>query len=790
MQSFSRALSRRSFIARTAAAATAATAIVRSTQNARAAQSTSPSSGFAQQVASRMALPASANAVTSLAVRSGTIAAGHAAGLSIGTAGNWTTVLAKPIYAVTALADARFAALTKGALAVLTQQGDKTNSVRLPIGVDAATALLTSVNGDPVLASGGSLWRLSGQQGWLRERLPGTPGTPTALAASSSGSLAIAVGPDLFERTPQHGSWTPVALSNEHEGWAPPAISHLAYDSKGRLWFASTQGVGYRDPDEGWEFIDPHRGLPSLDIRAMIPGAAGDMWLTTPIAAMRYDGAGWEYREGRWLPANTVTAAAVDVDGTAYFATPAGFGLISFKQTTLRDKALGYEPMMDQRHKRTPYGYVVPAALAVAGDVSTWSAGASDNDGLSTAMYGAAQCFRYAVTKDPDARDKATKVFQALKFLGDVTQGGSHPAPSGFVCRAITSTSGPDPNLVDTVAKDEHKRATSDALWKVMPVRWPTSADGQWYWKCDTSSDELDGHFFFYALYYDLVATSGSQRDEVVAVVRRLADHLVDHDYNLVDYDGQPTRWGFFGPDQLNLNPWREDERGLNSIAIITYLTIADHVVGGTKYSEAKKSLANDNGYQLNALYPQFSQGIGGNNTSDENLAFLLYYALLGYEQDPALKRTWALSLWLYWNTVQYESHPRFAFTAGVRLAGQQWQDAYGPVPLDVAGDWQGPAVDSLRRFPQDLVVWDQANSPRLDLTPFTGWLDPNDSPGTAGMRNDGWLLPVDERSLNEFNGGIYAFDSGSGGRSEQPATHYLLGYWMGRYHGIIGADA
>lgn len=53
------------------------------------------------------------------------------------------------------------------------------------------------------------------------------------------------------------------------------------------------------------------------------------------------------------------------------------------------------------------------------------------------------------------------------------------------------------------------------------------------------------------------MATSGSDRADVVAVVKRLADHPIDHNYNLVD-DGKPKRWGFFGPDQLNLNPWRE----------------------------------------------------------------------------------------------------------------------------------------------------------------------------------------------------------------------------------------
>ena len=48
----------------------------------------------------------------------------------------------------------------------------------------------------------------------------------------------------------------------------------------------------------------------------------------------------------------------------------------------------------------------------------------SDNDGLWTGMYGAGECFAYASTKDPAAKHRATKAFEALRFLSLVTQGG------------------------------------------------------------------------------------------------------------------------------------------------------------------------------------------------------------------------------------------------------------------------------------------------------------------------------------------------------------------------------
>src|SRR5436309_9410460 len=36
--------------------------------------------------------------------------------------------------------------------------------------------------------------------------------------------------------------------------------------------------------------------------------------------------------------------------------------------------------------------------------------------------------------------------------------------------------------------------------------QWHLTPDGQWLWKGDTSSDELVGHYFGYAIYFDLVA--------------------------------------------------------------------------------------------------------------------------------------------------------------------------------------------------------------------------------------------------------------------------------------------
>ena len=189
------------------------------------------------------------------------------------------------------------------------------------------------------------------------------------------------------------------------------------------------------------------------------------------------------------------------------------------------------------------------SSLTRAGDRSSAVQHDSDNDGLWTAMYGAGECFAFAATGDPKARQRATQAFAALRFLQEVTQGGEHPAPRGFVARTIRPVTWPDPNQ----GRHEQDRAQqqNDSLWKAHQPRWPRSADGQWYWKSDTSSDELDGHYFFYPLYHDLVATTPEEKDRVRRVVRDLTDHLITHGFTLTDHDGKPTRWGMYAPEKI-----------------------------------------------------------------------------------------------------------------------------------------------------------------------------------------------------------------------------------------------
>ena len=620
---------------------------------------------------------------------------------------------------------------------------------------------------------------------FTRMNLPASAKEIRQIAVSSTGELAVAASDGLFVRN-LTGSWITEYPREGSRSWAPRDVRAVAFDAEGRLWFASPQGAGYRGAN-GWKLFTGAEGLPYDDFTTIATGERGVVWFGTSLGAIRFDGKTWEYRQGlRWLPDDGIRAIAVSASGNAWFATAKGVGLIERKPITFAEKAGYYEDEIDKRHRRTPYGYVAEVELPTAGDKSRWVQHDTDNDGLWTAMYGAGECFAYAATHDPLAKQRARKAFEALRFLSQVTQGGEHPAPPGFPARSILPTSGPDPNLTYSKERDMKVRATEDHLWKVLSPRWPKSADGKWYWKSDTSSDELDGHYFFYAQYYDLVAETPQEKDDVRKVVRAITDHLLEHNYSLVDWDGTPTRWGVFDPVNFNDTRDRWFDRGLNSLSILSYLKVAEHMTGDPKYAQAYRKLIADDKYAMNVMVAKISSGPGSGNHSDDEMAFMSYYDLIKYETDDDLLQRYAYSLANYWRGEEPDMNPFFDFVAAASLHGKKFSDPFQTLDLTLTGDWLADSLDTLRRLPLDRIDWKHTNSHRKDIIPVRSLTPEDDDRKNLGYRMDGRVLPVDERFFDFWNHNPYVLDTGGRGHDLGDGAVFLLPYYMGLYHGFI----
>ncbi len=709
----------------------------------------------------------------------GRVIAGTARGLASGNEGAWSAVpgldervnlVAAHEQGVLGCTDRHLILYTGRRVTVLGE---------LPRDLQDAASQRSLLGGDPIL--------LGTTRGLYRWQSPEKKFVPVRilnqdrpleirqLARSAEGRLAVAAAEGLFLQGDAEGHWQALQPHDPVRSWAPRDVRGVAFDSRDRLWFATPQGVGVRQAT-GWQLYAGEEGLPYNDFTTVAAGRDGSVWFGTQLGAIRFDGQRWEYRMApRWLPDNSVRCAVIAADGTAWFGTERGLGKLERRALTLREKARQFEADIDKYHRRTPYGYVDSVHLPAPDDRSSWTQRDSDNDGLWTAMYGAGECFAYAATRDPAARKRATAAYEALRFLSTVTQGGSHPAPPGFPARSILPTSGPNPNDTHTPERDRASQA-SDPLWKVIAPRWPTSEDGKWYWKCDTSSDELDGHFFLYAVYYDLVAESESEKKSVREVVTAIVDHLMAHDYELIDHDGQPTRWARFGPRVLNHGILPE-ERGLNSVSILSYLKVAQHMTGESKYQAAYDDLIRTHGYAINTYYPKFCLGPGTGNQSDDEMAFMCYYNLLNYERDPALREIYLTSLRWYWQLEEPERNPLFNYIYCALDVG------LGKSPEGRAAQtrYLTEAVDTLQRIPLDRVRWPFENSHRLDIVRM-----PAEGPRPRGRLRNGQVLPIDERGVEHWNHDPWTLTERHDGKTLTDGAAFLLPYYMGLHHRFI----
>jgi len=466
----------------------------------------------------------------------------------------------------------------------------------------------------------------------------------------------------------------------------------------------------------------------------------GDVWIGTKHGLYRYEEQ--RHRNGppsiayfsgkRWLPDDNVTGIGFENDGDViWIETPKGFSRIEFKEMTLAEKSKTFVERVRARHVR--HGLTADSHLRIPGDLSSNQMVSSDNDGLWTQMYIAAEAYRYKVTGESDARANAKQGFEAMLRLEEIT------GIPGFHARSFIK-----------IGEDVQP---SDGEWHDTP-------DGKWRWKGDTSSDEIVGHYYGYAIYYDLVADE-AEKQKIRGVVTRMTDHILNNNYQLIDVDGKRTRWGWWAPEDIWADP---DETGLRALHMLSHLRVARHITGNPRYEQAYNDLITKHRYHLLTRNQKINYP-GHVNHSDDELAFLSYYPLLNYEKDPKLREVYIQSLNRSWQVERPEHNPLWNFIYAVGSGSREFDSEN--------------AINTLREIPMDQISWTVTNSHRLDA--------PMDALADRFNRAQALIaLPYDESPMSKWNGNPYRLDGGNGGRSEGDGVYFLLPYWMGRYHKLI----
>jgi hypothetical protein len=696
---------------------------------------------------------AAANGVRALAACADKVYAGTDKGVSVWHSGAWSQISDPQ----SALASGVTALACNGGLAIGTNTGTFLYSEKGLARIEGVAVPVTALdaNGNKLaigttsglyLASGATAQRvLSLEKKHINDVAFDPDG---ALWAGLDTALAMIPSQDA----------APVFYVKDEHGNGPihANVRSLYIDAAGMLWMGTPAGLSRFDRKSRWDHIDgKNNGLPYEDIltvsgRGFIaevrknpkfqpyevtganPGGPNQLWVGTSIGAALYDGYEWHYFQGpQYLHDDRVQALASAQDGTAWLGTPAGLSHVVYKMMTLKEKAEFFTRYTQEQHNR--YGMFSGCHLEREADPNSCKPTTSDNDGLWTAMYVAAECYRYGATKDPEAKRRARQALESIMFLETVNE------IPGFVSRSFAK---PD---------DPH----CDGEWDHI------TSDGKWRWKGDTSSDEIDGHMYVYSVYYDVCADE-QEKKEIREKTGLIMGYIVDHDFYLIDTDGKPTTWGKWNPEVFKTDgPFL---KGLNSLEILSYLMTAEHITGDPKFSEAYRYLVKEHGYAKNTVMQKLSH-LQIWNHSDDELAFLAYYPLMKYEKRPFLLDYYNRSLERSWQIERTENNPLFNFIYGAAMPGA----------FDVE-----QSVWMLQRIPLTGIRFPHRNTHRADIVV-------DQSKGRFNELQSVDMLPMDERTLHIWNENPFRMDGREqSAYTQQPGTWFLLPYWMGRYYGFI----
>lgn len=624
----------------------------------------------------------------------------------------------------------------------------------VPGGVSGSLICALALDKDGTLYAAGprGIWRRRAGGGW--QAIQGRwHQAVRAIAPLDTNHLWIATASGLYLQHTSDG--TPTRRFGTPDQLLSSNVYCLTPLPDGTVAMGSTGGVDIYRGTTRVKSLGVAQGLPNRHARAIAADKDGRLWIATKLGVARYDTKTQKFslrHSRRWLTSDDARAVALADDGTAWIGTAGGVDAIHRKKLTLAQKADYFLDMVRKRHIRPP-GLVGPAVLKRRGDLTESFIEDDDNDGEHTGMYLAVESLRYAVTKNPEARANARAAFNAMVLLQEVT-GTPH-----FIARSVLPAGTAPLHETDRSFTPEElaQMKRDNPREKPIEKRWVLSHDGKWLWKRDASSDEIDGHLYGYALYYDLAADEGEKK-RVAGLVDRIVGGIVDHGFVLQDIDGKATQWGNWSPESLNGDPNWNEERFGNSTEILAHLGAAYHITKKQKYKDAARLLITKHGYDKNMQRLAYRTPSERTHINDELLG-MVFQNLFNHLIFPELRPA-ALAAIRQWHATCARDHIPFYDFVYNQFSGKR-------VPLE-------PAIETLRDWPLDMIEWTVDNRSREDI-------QIERTPGTDdGMLKT--LVPRSEMGLTMWDQEPYKTVIGRNGEREDKPTDWLLAYWMGRY--------
>jgi len=198
--------------------------------------------------------------------------------------------------------------------------------------------------------------------------------------------------------------------------------------------------------------------------------------------------------------------------------------------------------------------------------------------------------------------------------------------------------------------------------------------------------------------------------------------------------------------------------------------------------------LVNEHGYAMNTMsQPKVVLAPGAFGQADDNMAFMNYYHLVRYETDPGLLNMFQNAMYYHWRVEKYERNPFFNFVYAACNLGASRKDAWGTKDLSPEGSWLDDSVDTLERYPLELVDWPMSNAHRIDMAPLGDHTrDPGGGHLGAGHRVDGRVFRIDENHAIYWGDDPWELTGGGDGMRLREGVSFLLAYYLGVVHGYI----
>ncbi|MCC7380417.1 MAG: hypothetical protein IT384_01200 [Deltaproteobacteria bacterium] len=442
---------------------------------------------------------------------------------------------------------------------------------------------------------------------------------------------------------------------------------------------------------------------------------------------------------------------------------------------SLREKAATLDALAVSRHH--PGGQELLHSVWLTEDRSAVQRyDISDNAGSWSAVYGASQAFRFAVTREPEALAQVKRILRGQETLlritgvpGLLARAYVNPALPGFPNEAQLYASYPNCDLTAAHCKRWSKVETGDYAGLLF--------------KNDVSKDEYVGHVFALGAVAQLV-DDVEVRDTAASLLREIAEHLIDHDLELTDIDGKTTAFGYLSPISLN------DFPGFNALLALSWLRTAAAVTQDARLERYYQSclvqddlsscerpaITTDDSYlvHLGAMGLDLDCMTNWNN---HHMAQLAMFGLLQYERDPALRRRYqevlARGLWDSGDPRPMRVQENAMFTLFYEIN----RDPASPPP-DAELE---QAICLLKRFPVEKT------QRAVDTTRYPEVCrDRSDEPLT------GVVIPLEERPIGNYlwkKNPYKMLQEPEEPRAVDSPEDFLLAYWVGRYFGIISPD-